>query len=281
MLITQLPNHILTSIHRREMRLMDIIFEISVVADDSAWADERINNAFAEIIRIEKLITGYDQQSQVNQINSSAGIRPVKVAQEVYNLVDRALKISELTRGAFDITRGCADADYRNIMLDATQTTVFLKEKGMSIDFSGISKGYITDRVKYFLQMQGVNSGVVNAAGNLITWGMQPNSEPWTASAAAPSHNAWPIANLNISNMAVITAGNNGYFNTKTGLAVSSIKSVCILSPSAELASAMSTPVMLMGVKVGLNLINRLNQVACVITNHRKKIYTSKNLSCR
>ncbi|WP_448697735.1 FAD:protein FMN transferase [Mucilaginibacter sp. AW1-3] len=259
---------------------MDINFEISVVADDEIWAVQRIDDAFTEIIRIEKLLTD-NQLSQTSRINSYAGIEPVKVDQELYNLIDRSWKIAELTHGSFDITRGSLNVNYRDIILQPAQTSVFLKEKGMKIDFSSISKGYIADRVKYFLQMQGVSSGVINVAGNLITWGNQPDGSPWTVSAAAPAQSTGPIANLNISNMAVITSGNNGYFNTKTGLAVSSIKSVSILSPSAELAAAMGTPVMVMGVRVGLNLINRLNQIACVITNHRKKIYTSKNLSYR
>lgn len=263
------------------MRLMDIILKISVVADDEMWANERIYNAFAEIVRIEKLLNTNHQQSQASLINRWAGIAPIKVDQEVYNLIDRALKISELTKGMFDITQGPAETDYRNVLLDASQTTVFLKEKDMRLNFSGISKGYIADRVKYFLQMQGVSSGVVNASGNLLTWGSQPDDSPWTVSAAAPQQSTGPIADMNISNMAVITAGNNGYFNTKTGLAVSSIKSVSILSPSAEFADAMGIPVMIMGAKAGLNLINRLNQIACVITNHRKKIYTSKNLGYR
>jgi thiamine biosynthesis lipoprotein len=281
MMITQLPNHILTGVHRREMRLTDTIFKITVVADDEDWATERIHNAFAEITRIEKLLSISHQQSQASLINKWAGIEPVKVDQEVYNLIDRAVKISELTKGTFDITQGPAEVDYHNIILNPKQTTVFLKEKGMGIDFSGVGKGYIADRVKYFLQMQGVASGVVNASGNLLTWGSQPDGSPWTVSAAALQQNNTPIADLNISNMAVVTAGNNGYFNTKAGLAVSSIKSVSILSPSAELAGAMGTPVMMMGAKAGLSLINRLNQIACIITNHRKKIYTSKNLSYR
>ncbi|OCX54842.1 hypothetical protein BEL04_07320 [Mucilaginibacter sp. PPCGB 2223] len=281
MLLTQLPNSILTSVFRREMRLMGIIFEISVVADDEKWANERIDEAFAEIDRIEELLTDANPQSAANRINQFAGIGPVKVDQEVYNLIDRSRKIAELTHGSFDITYGPANVDYRDIILQPEQTSVFLKEKGMKINLAAISTGYIADRVKYFLQMQGVASGVVNVAGNLLTWGSQPDHQPWTVSAAAPNQCFGPIANLNISNMAVITAGNNGYFNTKNGMAVSNIKSVSILSPSAELAAAMGVPVMAMGVRLGLNLINRLNQIACVIINHRKKIYTSKNLSYR
>ncbi len=281
MLTIQLPNPILTSVHRRAMRLMGIIFEISVVADDETWANARIDNAFAEIARIEKLLTNTDPLSAANRINQYAGVGPVKVDQEVYNLIDRSWKISELTHGSFDITYGLANVNYRDIILQPGQTSVFLREKGMKINLAGISTGYIADRVKYCLQMQGVSSGVINVSGNLLTWGSQPDNNPWTVSAAAPAQNFGPIANLNISNMAVITAGNDGYFSTKTGMAVSNIKSVSILSPSAELADAMGKPVMVMGVRVGLNFINRLNQIACIITNHRKKIYTSKNFVYR
>ena len=277
------------------MRLMGIIFEISVVTDDEIWAIEKMSNAFAEIQRIENLLSNDIVDSQTNLINQNAGIAPVKVDKEIFNLIDRSLKISELTHGAFDITRvygnganSAPHTNYLDVLLYPETTTVLLKEKGTMIDLSGISKGYIADRVKYMLQIQGVSSGVVNAGGDLITWGYQPDGKPWTVGAAAPNLGNNAISNLNISNMAVATSVNQqtqpfniGDAQNKPGLAVSGVKSVSVLSPSAELADAMAIHVMMMGVRVSLNLINRLNQLACVITNNRKKVYTSKNLSYR
>lgn len=293
-------------------------FEISVVGDDQDWAEEKIDSTINEIKRIEKLLTTFSEDSQTNEINRNAGIKPVKVDAEVFNLIKRSLKISALTQGAFDITYGSIDKslwnfdvnmkalpdkktaqesvkliNYRNVIVDDAAQTIFLKEKGMRIGFGGIGKGYAADCAKNILKQQHVNSGIVNAAGDLITWGMQPDGKPWTIAIADPDQKMRPFSTLNISNMAIATSGNyekyaviNGkkYSHTidpKTGMPVSGIKSVSIVCPSAELADAMATPVMVMGVKVGLDLINQLQQIACVIIDEDNQVHTSKNINIK
>lgn len=305
-------------VHRRILKLMGNRFEISVVADDKEWAEEKIDQAIIEIKRIEKLLTTFSDDSQTNEINRNAGIQPVKVDEEVFNLIGRALNISALTQGAFDITYGSIDKslwnfdvnmkqlpdrktaqesvrliNYRNVELDSSAQTVFLKEAGMRIGFGGIGKGYAAGCAKTLLKEQGVASGIVNAAGDLITWGTQPEGKPWTIAIADPDQKVQPFSTLNISDVAIATSGNyekyaliNGkkYSHTidpKTGLPVSGIKSVSIICPSAELADAMATPVMVMGVKVGLDLINQLQQIACVIIDDQNQVYTSKNINIK
>jgi len=306
------------AMHKRILKLMGNRFEISVVSDDVLWAEERINEAVAEIQRIEKLFTTFDGSSQTNLINLNAGIQPVKVNKEVYELIARSLKISDLTQGAFDITYGSLDKrfwnfdinmtslpdpatakktvrliNYKNVILDQKQQTVFLKEKGMRIGFGGIGKGYAADRAKHVLQQQGAKSGIVNAAGDLITWGMQPTGLPWTIGIADPNSKHHPFSYLNVSNMAVATSGNyekyaiidrKKYSHTidpKTGFPVSGIKSVTIICPSAELADAMATPVMVMGKQVGLNLINQMQNIACIIIDNQNRLYSSSNIKIK
>src|SRR5436190_17700041 len=88
------------TLFRRVVKLMGNQFEITVVADDEDWANERIDEAVEEIRRIEKLLTTFSDYSQTNLINVNAGIAPVKVDKEVFDLVHRSKKISELTQGA-------------------------------------------------------------------------------------------------------------------------------------------------------------------------------------
>src|SRR5581483_9286122 len=159
-------------IFRRSLRLMGNRFEISVVGSDAVWADNCIDSAVTEINRVEKLLSTLNEDGQITGINRNAGLKPVKISAEVFRLIERALDISELTQGAFDITYS-ADinqeesgsgrfTNYRNVVLNSENTTVFLQEKGMRIGFGAISKGYAADRAKYILQMMGVASGVVN-----------------------------------------------------------------------------------------------------------------------
>jgi thiamine biosynthesis lipoprotein len=298
-------------IFRRTVRLMGDIFEISVVGNNPGWADDRIDEAVAEINRVEKLLSTFGDDSSINEINRNAGVEPVKADPEIFRLVDRAIQISELTHGVFDLTYYAAEKDevsladtmvkksvaavkklnYKNVVLDAKSNTVFLKEKGMRIGFGANCKGYAADRAKYTLHLNGVGSGVINAGGDLLTWGLQPDNEPWTVGAADPSQRSMPFANVNISNMAIATSVNSEKYtasitkqrsaNTKTnkGFSVSGIRSVTILSPTAELSDSMATPVMTIGVNAGLYMVNQLNQIACVIVDDQERVYTSKGIN--
>jgi len=160
----------------------------------------------------------------------------------------------------------------------------------MRIGFGGIGKGYAADKAKFLLQQKGVQSGVVNAAGDLITWGTQPNGKPWTVGIANPYSRFQSFSYLEIDDMAIATSGNYEKYaiidgkkyshniDPKTGLPVRGIKSVTILCPSAELADAIATPVMVMGVKAGLHLINQMKNIACIIIDDADRVYTTSNL---
>lgn len=302
----------------RILKLMGNRFEFTVISDTKESGAKAIDAAIDEVLRIEDLLSTFKDTSQTNCINKYAGIKPVQVDEEVIHLVQRSLKISELTQGAFDITYGSIDKslwnfdvnmtslpsretalksvsliDYRNVLVDTKNSSVMLLYEGMRIGFGGIGKGYAADRAMFVLKNLGIKSGIVNAAGDLITWGTQLNGKPWTIGIADPDQRTRPFSSLNISNMAIATSGNyekyatiNGkrYSHTidpKTGLPVSGIKSVSILGPSAELADAIATPVLVMGVRVGLDLVNQLKQVACIIIDDFDRMYTSKNINVK
>jgi thiamine biosynthesis lipoprotein len=303
-------------VFKQTMKLMGNQFEISVVSEEENIANKNIKLAVDEISRIEQLLTTFKPDSQTNQINNEAGISPVKVDLEVFQLIQRSIRISEISQGAFDITYGSLDKrfwnfdtqmkslpnaedakksvsliDYRNVILDEKAQTVFLKEKGMRIGFGGIGKGYAADCARKILIEAGVKNGIVNASGDLVTWGNQANGKPWTVGIADPEHQKQPFSYLNISNMAIATSGSYEKFavidgkkyshtiDPHTGFPVSGIKSVSIICPQAELADALATPVMVMGVEVGLNLINQLKNIACIIIDEHQNLYTSKNIN--
>jgi len=292
------------NIFRRSIWLMGNQFELNVVAKDELWAEEQITQAINEINRVEKLLSAFN--SNITDINRNAGIQAVKVNPEIFWLIDRALQISELTYGAFDITYLSGDtqsapatkntktltkSNYQSVVLNASAMTVFLKDEGMRISFATNSKGYAADRAKYILQLQGISSGVINAGGDLLTWGLQPDNEPWTVAAADPELQHLPYANLNISDMCFATALNSNGNTTpvnkmaqkklspKRGFPVSGIVSMSVLSPSAEFSAAMANPLISIGVNAGLYLINKLNQIGCVIIDDHQRIYTSKGIT--
>jgi thiamine biosynthesis lipoprotein len=295
--------------------LMGNQFEISAVADDEQNANRSIHAGIEEIKRIEKLLTTFHDSSETNLINRNAGITPVKVSEEIFNLIERSIRISSITQGAFDITYGSIDKglwnfdtqmkslpdketakemvrliNYRNIVLDRAQSTVFLSEKGMRIGFGGIGKGYAAEMAKKIMQELGITSGIVNASGDLTTWGLQPSGEEWTVGIANPNVLGEVFSFLKISGLAVATSGNYEKFilidgkkyshtiDPRTGLPVTGIKSVTIITKNAEIADAMATPVTIMGVKAGLHMINQMKDIEAVIIDDYDNIHHSANI---
>jgi thiamine biosynthesis lipoprotein len=293
-------------------------FEISVVADDENWAEEKIGAAVHEIQRIEQLLTTYDESSETNLINRNAGIIPVEVSSETFHLIERSKRLSEITQGAFDISYGSIDKNlwnfdtrmkklpdeaiakrmvrlinFRNILLNKENSTVFLKEKGMRIGFGGIGKGYAAERAKEVMKAMGVESGIVNASGDLTAWGLQPDGTPWTIGIADPNAARHIFSYLSVTDMALATSGNYEKYiiidgkkyshtiNPRTGLPVTGIKSVTIITVNAEIADAMATPVMIMGIQAGLDMINQIKDIEVIIIDDNDKIYTSQNIHFR
>lgn len=293
-------------------------FELTVVADDEKFANDSIGAGIEEIKRIEKLLTTFADDSETNLVNRNAGIKPVAVSRETFNLVQRSIKISEVTQGAFDITYGSIDRrlwnfdvnmtalpdrdtakqmvrliNYKNVALDEQECTIFLREQGMRIGFGGIGKGYAADRAKIVMKQMGVESGVVNASGDLSAWGQQPNGQPWTVGIVNPDAKHEVFSYMEISDMAVATSGNYEKFamiggkkyshtiSPRTGLPVTGIKSVTIITTHAEIADAMATPVMIMGISTGLDLVNQMNGIEAIIIDDDNKLYTSKNINIR
>lgn len=290
-------------------------FELSVVADNEQWADERIEAGVREIQRIEKLLTTFSDTSETWLVNTNAGIAPVTVSRETFNIIQRSIRLSRITQGAFDITYGSVDKrlwnfdttmtalppadtakkmvrliNYHNIILDDHACTVYLKEKGMRIGFGGIGKGYAADRAKQVMQGMGVQSGIVNASGDISAWGHQPDGSPWTIGIVNPNASHQIFSYLSITDRAIATSGNyekfiqvNGkkYSHTidpRTGLPVTGIKSVTIIAPNAELADAMATPVMIMGIQAGLYMINQIKNIEAILIDDNDSIYYSNNI---
>ena len=300
--------------YKRTLKLMGSKFDITVLASDSTVANSYVDTAIGEIKRIEDLISSWDPNSQTSAINRNAGVRPVKVDAELYLLIERAIGISQMTDGAFDISyasmdkiwkfdgsmteipsaeeinQSVAKVAYENIVLNKEASTVFLKSKGMKIGFGAIGKGYAADKAKELLISIGVTAGIINASGDMNTWGQQANGEEWKVAITNPMDKNKAFAILPITNGAVVTSGNYEKFvqlndkrythiiDPRTGYPSSGIISVTVFAPKAELADALATSVFVMGIDVGLDRINQLPKIECVIIDDQGNITKSNNI---
>jgi len=289
-------------------------FEITVVAKTQLEADKQIAIAIGEISRIEALISSWKTTSETSNINKNAGASPVKVSEELFSLIQRALQISNLTDGAFDISyasmdklwkydgsmtqmpskeaikKSVAKVGYQDIIVDPKNRTVFLKNKGMKIGFGAIGKGYAADKAKKLLISNGVSGGIINASGDINSWGSKPSGSSWQVAITNPLNKNKAFAMLPIKD-AVVTSGNYEKYVTfnsrryshiidpRTGYPSQGIISVTVFAPKAELADALATSVFVMGVETGIDRINQLKAVECIIITDTGNIITSNNLT--
>ena len=289
-------------------------FDITVVASNEKEGNKYIDSAIFEIARIEKLISSWDVNSETSLINKLSGIKPIKVDKELFDLIERSIAISTLTNGAFDISYASMDriwkydgtmrempseekisssikkVGYQNIIIDKEAQTVFLKLKGMKIGFGAIGKGYAADKAKALLIEKGVKAGIINASGDLNAWGKQANGRDWMVAITNPLNKNKVFSWLPINDSAIVTSGNYEKFisfngiryshiiDPRTGYPSTGIISTSIMTSNAELADAISTSVFVMGVETGLDFINQLKGVDCIIIDEQNKIHTSKNI---
>jgi thiamine biosynthesis lipoprotein len=298
---------------RIDIRLMGSEFELIVVEKDQEASSLRLNAAIDEIRRIENLLTEFSDSSETAMLNKNAGINAVQVEVEVYQLIQRAVRISAMTQGAFDISSGVLKALYNFKQRGSEIPTpdriskalecvgyhhirllpghrIFLAKPGMHIGFGAIGKGYAADKVKSLWKTSGVGAGVINASGDLTAWGRQPDGSPWRVGIADPRDPSVFILWLPVENASVATSGNYEQYveiagmryshniDPRSGAPVKDVKSVTIISASAELSDALATAVTVMGKDAGLHLINQLPDTHCILIDDKDRVFTSDKI---
>jgi thiamine biosynthesis lipoprotein len=303
--------------HKRKLSMLGSPLEITVVAKDTIQGNQYIDLAITEVKRIEYLISDWIPSTQISQVNKNAGSKPVKVDKEVFDLVGRAIKVSQITSGAFDISYASMDKiwkfdgsmkampteeaikksvskiGYKNIILDSKEQTIFLKNEGMKLGLGGIGQGYIADKVKELLFSKGCNSGIVNVSGDINAWGRQQDGNPWTVGIVNPLNKNKVFATFPLEDSAVETSGNyekyvifNGIryshiIDPRTGYPAQGVVSVSVFAKQTEIADALATGIFVMGVEVGIDLVNQLKGVECIMVDDKGKIHSSKGIDIK
>lgn len=296
---------------------MGVSFEFSVVSDSEKQAQKWLDFAIEETKRVEDSISSWKPTSQTSKINQNAGIKPVKVSKELFDLIKRSKEISKLTRGYFDISFASIDKiwdfqkkytqipdslevkksvskiNYENIILNNEKQTVFLKEKGMKIGFGAIGKGFVAEHIKKLWKKQGVSVGLINASGDLTCFGVPPQSEAWKIGITNPFDKTHDLGWFDLKDSGVVTSGGyekyveiNGkryahIINPKTGWPSEGLASVTIFCANAELADALATAVFVMGAEKGISFINQLKGVEALLVDNQGVIYKSNDLNLK
>ena len=300
---------------KRQVTLMGSVFEISLVDRDSSITNQHIDEVISEIDRIENLISEWRPQTQIAAVNRNAGIKPVKVDREVFDLTQRAIQYAQNSGGAFDISivaldkvwlfdggmttmlseelikRSVEKVGYQHIRLDSAASTIFLELPGMKIGFGSIGKGYAADRGREIMKAKGIEAGIVNASGDLSAWGRPPQNDAWKVGVNNPFKPHRMVKVLRLNEMAVATSGSyekyaeiNGkryshIINPVTGYPATGLTSVTIYGPSAEIANALSTSIMVLGEKEGKKLIQRFPAYHYIFITDKGKVIQQRRKS--
>lgn len=301
-------------VRKRTTMLMGGRFDITIVAADSLQAERNIDIVIEEIDRIENLISDWKPVSQISLVNQNAGIKPVKVDQEVFELTKRALQLSKETAGAFDISfaaldkiwkfdgsmtempseerikRSIRNVGYEKIILDSANGTIFLKQAGMKIGFGALGEGYATNRCQELMIARGIKSGIINGSGDMSTWGKQPSGEHWNIGITNPFKPNDLYGVIALKEGAVTTSGSYEKFaiidgkryshiiNPVTAYPASGLCSVTVFGPNAEFCNGFSTSAMVLGKDKAIDFLNRQAGYSYLIITDSGKIIKSKNL---
>ena len=281
-------------VHRARQMLMGTYFDIQVVSEGEGEARASMEAAFAELARIEELLSEWKETSEISEVNRRAGQRPVTVGPELYAVVDRSIRIAELTEGAFDLTfASCGglwsvrerripdDAaiaaclrhvDYRRVRLDSNRSTILLPDEGMRIGIAGIGKGYGIDRAADVLEAHGITAYVVDGGGDIRLRGAKPGGA-WTVGIQDPRQPGKLYAGVSPGGGAIVTSGDyQQYFerdgvryhhilDPATGRPASRTVAVTVIAPSAMDADALATGLFVLGPERGLALVERTEGV--------------------
>lgn len=297
---------------------MSSSLDVSILYDVSKpkKAQELINIAYDEANRLIGILSAWEKGTELYKVNENAGIKPVKVGMELFQLIERCIHLSELTEGYFDITFASIDKvwyfdkpmvhiptaqkiadsvkhiNYKYIELNIEKQTIYITNKGTKIELGAVGKGYIANKMKLKLQEVGVTSGLISAGGDMVCWGNSIHEHGnWKIGVRNPNpDNNSTIAWLPIKNQSVATSGNyeryaifNGdmyshIINPKTGYPVKGIKSVTVISPDAELCDVIATTVFLKGREDGLRFVNQFFDIQCFLIDDNNTYYYSDNL---
>jgi thiamine biosynthesis lipoprotein len=299
----------------KNQKLMGTAFTLGLLADNKQQANRWLEMGVNEIKRIENLLSEFLPDSETSNINLKAGIGPLKIDQECFELIMRCCSVSALTNGDFDITvsplkklyqfknsqfkmperqvinKVLQYVGYQKMILNTKDSTIAFVHPQTKISFAAVGKGYASDKVKKLWLENGVKSGYINASGDLNAFGKKTNGTAWKIGIANPDNKNKMLLYVPLQESSVATSGDyEQYFlyrnrryshniNPHTGMPLTGIKSVTVFSPAAELSDALATAVYVKGVSRGVDFANQLPRTHCIIIDDKNRIFFSNKLN--
>lgn len=273
-------------------------------------ASVAIDKAIDEMRRLHRMLSAYDEDSEVSLINGQAGLEPVKVSPAVFQIVERSLYFASISEGAFDPTvfpimklwgfgepeprvPAARDieallglVDYRKVVLDKEASTVFLEEKGMAIDLGAIAKGFAVDVMAETMRKEGITSFLINAGGNVYASGRKPEKTPWTVAVTDPRDPQEFMGIMKATDISIVSSGDYQRFfeeagqryhhiiDPETGYPAGRSKGTTVFLESSRDADGLSTALFVLGPERSAQVLDKFPGVGAIFVLPDGKIRT-------
>lgn len=291
--------------------LMGTLVKFTLCAEDEEKATQAAEAAFAEIERLENLLSSWNPQSEISQINKAGANKWTQVSPETLEVIAKSLQLSKESYGAFDITIGALNriwrmhetprvptiqeikatlplVDYTQIQLEMRRTSsVMLKRRGMELDLGGIAKGYILEKAYKILLRKGIDNGLIDGGGDIYCWGLKPDKSKWEIGVIDPLSISTYLAVLRVSNKAVFTSGDyerkfvhNGktyhhLLDPRTGYPAAQCHGVTVIGDNISQVNGLSSTIFILGPRKALQLLKKHPGVEAIIVTMEGETFVS------
>lgn len=278
---------------------------VTLFHPDRREAELGIAEALAAVCTVDRLMSIYNPNSQVFKLNRDGML--FDPDPHLLLVLEQARALSELSRGAFDITvqplwrvfREAAGANGRPGRAEHLKASsrvnwervavsperVAFQKAGMAITLNGLAQGYGADLAMAALRAHGINNALVDA-GELRPCGSKPGLQPWTLGIADPREPGMLAATLQLDGRSVATSGDyeaaftpdfvhHHIFDPRTGESPQELASVTVLAPSGMLADGLSTTFMVVGERKSHAMAAKLPGVDLMTINKRGIVWKS------
>ena len=305
-----------STVLKRTQMHMGTLVSITAIGTNDQAVNDAINAGFQEIKRLEQLLSTWIPESELSQVNTFAGVKPVRVSPETLTVVRRSLQVAELTGGAFNIALGPAISAWnisaeprlpsaeeldavrpllavRGIHADVWERTIYLDKVGMRIDVGGIGKGYAADQAVMAMKRAGASGGVVGLSGDIKTFGRLPDGKTFPVGIRHPRREGEVLLFVDLQDEAISTAGDYERYFDQDGIRYHHIldpatlqpargcQSVSVVAKDGVLADGLDTGIFVMGPDRGMELVEHLTDVEAIIVDQAGKVYISSGLKNR
>ncbi len=290
-------------LHRYEFRhpAMGTLFTITVYAPDGAAASAAADAAFHRVDELEDIMSDYQADSELMRLCDEPAGKPVKLSMELFDILKRSQRISELSHGAFDVTVGpyvrlwrfarkrkvlpeaaeleaaAAASGYKKLRLDRRTRTATLLAPHMRLDLGGIAKGYAADQALKVLKGRGISRALVAASGDIAIGDPPPGEAGWKIGISGLGASNSLQRTLLLRNAGVSTSGDAEQFiqiggkryshllDPATGLGLTNRIQATVVAPNATTTDAVATAICILGPGRGLALADHLPGGAALV----------------